>query len=69
MLEVVRLSIFSIVIIIQTFFAIFGLINIVMLVFQRASFYQKILSIASICSFISLIAYMFELLADNLDEA
>lgn len=62
------MSFYSI-IIIQAAAVAFGLATIVMLVFQRASFFQKLLLITSICSFLGLIAYLFELLSCNLEEA
>lgn len=63
------MSAYTFLIIFQTVAVIFGLGTSVMLVFKRASFYQKILMLTSILSFIGLISYLFELLANTKEEA
>ena len=63
------MSVFSLIVVIQCFAAVVGLVTIVILCQQHASFYQKIATITASCSFVSLLAYLFEVLATNLEEA
>ena len=63
------MSLLTMVTIIQTIGVVVGLATIVVLNMQESSYYQKILSLTSICSFIGLVAYLFELLSDNAKEA
>lgn len=60
---------YGIIVIIQTIASALGLITIVVLSRQHASYVQKISIIASICSFIGIVAYLMEILATDKSEA
>ncbi len=63
------MTLYTAVLIIHGFAALFGLGALVLLALKPASQYQKILTITSICGFIGLTAYLMELMATNLREA
>lgn len=63
------MTVFSLIVFVQTLGALLGLVTIVVLYKQPASFYQKMLTVTATCSFIGLLSYLFEVLATNLEEA
>jgi hypothetical protein len=49
--------------------ALVGLVTIIVLSKQPASYYQKILSLTGICSFLGILAYLLELCSNTKEEA
>ncbi len=63
------MTLYTVVLIIHGFAALFGLGALLLLALKPVSQYQKLLTITSICCFIGLVAYLMELMATNLREA
>lgn len=49
--------------------SVIGFLSIILFMIQPPSYYQKVLTMTATCSFLGLVGYLLELLADSLDEA
>lgn len=60
---------FELIVIIQIIASILGLVTIVVLCRQHASYFQKMSTVTAVCSYIGIVSYLFEILATGKKEA